>query len=94
MHSIVSGLNDVEVLLLLLVATKCKCNNAYIEQNFLTGNLLLSQAGQGKFEGVKREGGLEVTPLQKVQQVLLWFPATIPAPYEPPGSGLSENIKI
>ena len=34
------------------------------------------------------------TPLQKVQQVLLWFPATIPALYELPGSGLSENIKI
>ena len=34
------------------------------------------------------------TPLQRVQQVLLWFPATIPAPYELPGSGLSENIKL
>ena len=34
------------------------------------------------------------TPLLKVQQVLLWLPATIPAPYELPGSGLSENIKI
>ena len=37
---------------------------------------------------------LTTTPLQKVQQVLLWFPATIPAPHELPGSGLSENIKI
>ena len=36
----------------------------------------------------------QITPLQKVQQVLLWFPATIPAPYELPESGLSENVKI
>ena len=34
-----------------------------------------------------------ITPLQKVQQVLLWLPATISAPYELPGSGLSKNIK-
>ena len=34
------------------------------------------------------------TPLQKVQQVLLWFPATIPPPYEPPWNRLSENMKF
>ena len=35
-----------------------------------------------------------VTLLQKRKEARFWFPATIPAPYEPPGSGLSENIKI
>ena len=40
------------------------------------------------------ESDLAITPLQKVQQVLLWLPVTIPVPYELPGSGLSENMKI
>ena len=31
---------------------------------------------------------------QKRTQVRFWFPARIPAPYEPPWSELSENIKI
>ena len=34
------------------------------------------------------------TPLQKGTQVRFWFPTTIPAPFEPPWSGISENIKI
>ena len=34
------------------------------------------------------------TLLQKRKEVRLEFPATIPVPYEPPGSGLLENIKI
>ena len=33
------------------------------------------------------------TLLQKRKEVGFWFPATIPAPYEPPGSGLSMNLK-
>ena len=33
------------------------------------------------------------TLLQKQKEVIFWFPATIPAPYEPPGSGLSGNMK-
>ena len=37
---------------------------------------------------------ITLTPLQKVQQVLLGLPATISAPYELPGSGLSENMKF
>ena len=34
------------------------------------------------------------TLLQKWKVVRFWFPATIPVPYEPPGSGLSGNIKF
>ena len=33
-----------------------------------------------------------VTMLQKRKEVRFEFPATIPVPYEPPGSGLSGNI--
>ena len=36
----------------------------------------------------------ECTLLQKQKEVRFEFPVTIPVPYEPPGSGLSENIKI
>ena len=37
---------------------------------------------------------LSATLLQKWKVVRFWFPATIPVPYEPPGSRLSENIKM
>ena len=40
------------------------------------------------------EVDVQSTPLQKVQQVFLWIPATILAPYEPPWSRLSENMKF
>ena len=40
-----------------------------------------------------RHGGT-LTLHQKRMQVRFWFPAGIPAPYEFPRSGLSENIKI
>ena len=35
-----------------------------------------------------------VTMLQKRKEVRFEFPATIPVPYEPPGSGLSGNINF
>ena len=34
------------------------------------------------------------TLLQKQKEVRFEFPATIPVPYEPPGSGLSGNINF
>ena len=37
---------------------------------------------------------LPFTPHQKCPRVLFWYPAKIPAPYEPPWSRLSENTKI
>ena len=43
---------------------------------------------------VRATVGVGSTLHQKRTQVRFWIPATIPAPYEPPWSGLSENIKI
>ena len=37
---------------------------------------------------------MSLTLLQKRKEVRFWFPATIPAPYEPPGSALSGDIKF
>ena len=37
---------------------------------------------------------VSATLLQKWKVVRFWFPATIPVPYEPPGSGLSGNINL
>ena len=40
------------------------------------------------------DGGKGGTLLQKRKEVRFEFPATIPVPYEPPGSGISGNINL
>ena len=44
--------------------------------------------------GRHNESRLPLTPHQKRTQDRFGIPATIPVPYEPPGSGLSENMKM
>ena len=52
------------------------------------------ESGKGKLDHFLEMSCVLFTLLQKGTQVRFWIQVTIPAPNDPPGSRLSENVKF